>query len=212
MTADAVTRTSPSIKLSYANVVASLALFVSLGGASYAAIELPAHSVGSRQLKAGAVGTTALGFPVGIVGTTITRPQDLTKGGCNGGEELLPGQAPPPCGPTPLLFAEGREVQIHLKAPGRIYASVVVGLKNEGQIGTHADVMIGVVVDGHAIVRTGTTSAGGQTTQVPLEAVVRAKAGEHTIGVAIQAEYHSPTRGDVIVTPVSIVAGAMPPG
>src|SRR3954451_18898481 len=39
----------------HATVVAYLALFVALGGTSYAAIKLPANSVGSRQLKNGAV-------------------------------------------------------------------------------------------------------------------------------------------------------------
>jgi hypothetical protein len=41
--------------LTYANVIASVALFVALGGASYAAIKLPANSVGSKQIKDGAV-------------------------------------------------------------------------------------------------------------------------------------------------------------
>jgi hypothetical protein len=41
--------------LTYANVIATLALFLALGGASYAAIKLPANSVGSRQIKDGAV-------------------------------------------------------------------------------------------------------------------------------------------------------------
>jgi hypothetical protein len=37
------------------NVIALLALFVALGGTSYAAVELPANSVGTKQLKNGAV-------------------------------------------------------------------------------------------------------------------------------------------------------------
>jgi len=37
------------------NHLALLALFVALGGTSYAAVQLPANSVGTRQLKAGAV-------------------------------------------------------------------------------------------------------------------------------------------------------------
>jgi hypothetical protein len=41
--------------LSYANVVGTLALFVALGGVSYAAVTLPAKSVGTKQLKSGAV-------------------------------------------------------------------------------------------------------------------------------------------------------------
>ena len=40
--------------------VASLALFVSLGGGAYAALALPKDSVGTAQLKAGAVGWAVL--------------------------------------------------------------------------------------------------------------------------------------------------------
>lgn len=42
-------------KLSYANVIATIALFLALGGASYAALKLPRDSVGTKQLKNGAV-------------------------------------------------------------------------------------------------------------------------------------------------------------
>jgi hypothetical protein len=41
--------------LTYANVMATIGVFLALGGASYAAIKLPANSVGSRQIKDGAV-------------------------------------------------------------------------------------------------------------------------------------------------------------
>jgi hypothetical protein len=42
-------------RLTYANVTASVALFVALGGASYAATQLPKNSVGSAQIKPNAV-------------------------------------------------------------------------------------------------------------------------------------------------------------
>jgi len=42
-------------RLTYANVVATIALFIALGGASYAAIKLPKNSVGTKQLKKNAV-------------------------------------------------------------------------------------------------------------------------------------------------------------
>jgi hypothetical protein len=42
-------------RLSYANVTATVALIVALGGTSYAALILPRDSVGPRQLRAGAV-------------------------------------------------------------------------------------------------------------------------------------------------------------
>jgi len=41
--------------LSYANVMATIGVFVALGGASYAAVALPANSVGTKQLKKTAV-------------------------------------------------------------------------------------------------------------------------------------------------------------
>ena len=42
-------------KFSYANVISSLALFIALGGVSYAAVKLPRNSVGALQIKANAV-------------------------------------------------------------------------------------------------------------------------------------------------------------
>jgi hypothetical protein len=43
------------IRLTYANVLASVALFVALGGSSYAAVALPKNSVGAAQLQTKAV-------------------------------------------------------------------------------------------------------------------------------------------------------------
>ena len=42
-------------RLTYANVASTLALFIALGGVSYAAVRLPANSVGAKQLKKHAV-------------------------------------------------------------------------------------------------------------------------------------------------------------
>src|ERR1700749_1549217 len=41
--------------LTYANVAASLALFLALGGAAYAATQLPKNSVGTNQIRKEAV-------------------------------------------------------------------------------------------------------------------------------------------------------------
>jgi hypothetical protein len=48
-------------RFTYANVMATVAVFIALGGASYAAIKLPKNSVGSKQLKSGAVKASDLG-------------------------------------------------------------------------------------------------------------------------------------------------------
>jgi hypothetical protein len=42
-------------RLTYANVISTLCLFIVLGGGAYAATALPKNSVGSSQLKSGAV-------------------------------------------------------------------------------------------------------------------------------------------------------------
>jgi hypothetical protein len=42
-------------RLSYANVISTLCLFMLLGGGAYAATQLPKNSVGAKQLKNGAV-------------------------------------------------------------------------------------------------------------------------------------------------------------
>jgi hypothetical protein len=42
-------------RLTYANVMATIAVFVALGGTSYAALSLPRNSVGTAQLRSGAV-------------------------------------------------------------------------------------------------------------------------------------------------------------
>lgn len=47
-------------RLSFANVMSMLALMIALGGTSYAAVTLPRNSVGSAQIRRGAVHTTDL--------------------------------------------------------------------------------------------------------------------------------------------------------
>jgi hypothetical protein len=47
-------------RLTFANVVSVIALFVALGGTGYAAMTLPRNSVGSTQIKSRAVGSSEL--------------------------------------------------------------------------------------------------------------------------------------------------------
>jgi hypothetical protein len=64
--------------LTYANVASSLALFLALGGVSYAAVTLPKNSVGSRQLKKNAV--TASKIKNGSLGLGEFKNGALRKG------------------------------------------------------------------------------------------------------------------------------------
>lgn len=53
-------------KATYANVMATIAVFIALGGASYAALKLPKNSVGTKQIKDNAI--TAAKIRNGAVG------------------------------------------------------------------------------------------------------------------------------------------------
>jgi hypothetical protein len=55
-------------RLTYANVVATIALFIALGGSSYAALKLPKNSVGSAQLKPNSI--TSAKVKGGSISTT----------------------------------------------------------------------------------------------------------------------------------------------
>jgi hypothetical protein len=46
--------------LTYSNLLATLAVFIALGGTSYAIVGLPRNSVGPRQVRAGAVGPSEI--------------------------------------------------------------------------------------------------------------------------------------------------------
>jgi hypothetical protein len=46
--------------LTYANVMATIAVFVALGGTSYAVVRLPKNSVGSKQIRGNAVGSSEI--------------------------------------------------------------------------------------------------------------------------------------------------------
>ena len=67
---------------SYANVGASLALFVALGGTSYAALKLPRDSVGSKQIRKSAVDTAELHYrsiTAAKLGSDSLQPRHVTQ-------------------------------------------------------------------------------------------------------------------------------------
>jgi hypothetical protein len=70
-------------RLTYANVMSSIAVFLVLGGAAFAATQLPRNSVGTKQLKAGAVTTAKLHS------NAVTRAK--IKGGAVDGSKIADG-------------------------------------------------------------------------------------------------------------------------
>jgi hypothetical protein len=78
-------------RITYANVTSTIALFLALGGTSYAVASLPKNSVGTKQLKAKAVTTDKLADGVAISGPRGPRgPQGPAgPGGADGEARLI---------------------------------------------------------------------------------------------------------------------------
>ncbi len=101
--------------LSYANAMATLAVFISLGGGAIAALRIPANSVGTRQLQRNAV-TGVKVKPGSLTGANI-KPGSLT--GANIKPGSLSGAALPRIGLANLLGVSGTAINnttIELKA------------------------------------------------------------------------------------------------
>ncbi len=93
------------------NVIAYLALFVALGGTSYAALKLPKNSVGSKQIKNGAVAKRDLARTVRAELTRTGVPGAPGSQGPQGiqGLQGLQGQAGQPGGRGPS-FGDGKHL------------------------------------------------------------------------------------------------------
>ncbi len=95
------------------NAIAYVALFIALGGTSYAAIKLPANSVGNRQLKANAVTT-------GKVKNGTLRRSDFKAGQLSG--TLGPRGVAGPTGPAGPVGSLGGNLPSGVTLRGRFEA------------------------------------------------------------------------------------------
>jgi hypothetical protein len=123
-------------RLTFANVLSVIALFVALGGASYAATQLPKGSVATRQLKNGAVtgakvrdgSLAATDFaagqiPAGPAGPQGERGQKGEKG--DTGERGLRGESVPQT--ISVVTRYGNTISFSGEGAGRSYAPCAAG-------------------------------------------------------------------------------------
>jgi hypothetical protein len=90
-------------RLSYANITATLALFIALGGGAYAATSLPRHSVGSAQLRAHAVTASKIRHSAVRSGAIRNRSIELRDISTSARAALKGEQgAPGPAGPAAI--------------------------------------------------------------------------------------------------------------
>ena len=122
----------------FANVTACLALFVALGGASYAAIALKKNSVRSKHIKDGQVKSRDIGN-----GTILAKDLSSTLlGGSNGSDGLQGPQGPRgPAGANGADGAQGPQgVQGETGPAGPRGAAIVASVNGGPQVGSGAQV------------------------------------------------------------------------
>jgi len=205
-------------RLTYANVAATLALFISLGGASYAAITLPAGSVGSKQLRNGAVLPRNLGFAFTTSGTTDEKVEIIHGEACGG--DLRPGEplnADCPHLKIKNIKTPGREVHLKLNAPAQLEISVVAGVSSFTAPAANTSLAFRLIVDGRATQARDFTLVAGQVTQVPSQWLITASRGSHSVGLGVVATFtptgnmYAQTENDYVsLGPVSLVVTAFP--
>jgi hypothetical protein len=98
--------------LTYANVIATLALFLALGGGAYAAFKLPTNSVGSKQIKKNAVNSSKVANGSLLAG-------DFKAGQLPAGAQGLKGDQGDPC-PASDLNCKGPKGDTGPQGPGAI--------------------------------------------------------------------------------------------
>jgi len=103
-------------QLTYADVMATIAVFVALGGASYAAFQLPKNSVGAKQIKQNGVKSPEIAKNA-VQNSEIAKNAVGTEEVANGtllGEDFAPGQIPaaPPSQGATSLFASIRDPEV----------------------------------------------------------------------------------------------------
>jgi hypothetical protein len=151
----------------YGNVTATLALFIALGGSAYAAVALPANSVGSRQLRKNAVTTSKIKNNA-ITGAKV-RKDTLT--GADIRESTL-GQVPS------ALAANTATTATNATNATRATTSTTAGHATTATTATTANAM-GLVVYKSAVV-----PLAASTFATP--GTVACNPGEHVIGGGVQ--------------------------
>jgi hypothetical protein len=126
--------------LTYANVVATTALFIALGGGAYAV-----SLVTSGEIKNGTIKSADLRDRKAVKGADVKRD---ALGGKEIAEQSLDASrfAPvvgsedfPPCNPTSSAFVQCGSVTINLRRPSRVLAIATGGQQTEGGTGATAE-------------------------------------------------------------------------
>jgi hypothetical protein len=133
-------------RLTYGNVIATIALFVALGGSSYAAIALPRNSVGTNQLRTGAVRSSD-------VKDRALSARDLSEAA----RRFLRSQSQGPRGPQGPQGPQGER-----GLPGSVGGNISIAIEGaQGTVGRKTDPDIPATAQATATCSAGTRVIGG---------------------------------------------------
>ena len=183
-------------RLTYANVAASLALFVALGGTGYAAATLPRNSVGAKQLRNNAVGTKELrsgAVRTGDIRNRTIRVSDLAKStrsalagapgpaGSAGKDAVtyraMINRAGGPAGGNAQTFAHDRSTNVYrvefpIDVTGCTYSATLAAVQNGPTLEEPPAGRITVQSGGAGNVLVKTYDAAGNATEAPFHLIV----------------------------------------
>jgi hypothetical protein len=179
---------------------------VSLGGASYAATELPVGSVGPKQLRHASVHVEALAFALGSGALKDERAEQLATQ-CPPAKDLT-GPAPDLTPPPPGGKTPGKELHLTVGGQGRLIATATVDIADESS--SPASLELELIADRKRLQRTQITVAGNENVQVPIEGVANVVAGPHTVGLEALPEECLRSPGQLRMTQATIIASALP--
>jgi len=195
--------------VTYANVLSTVAVFIALGGASYAAISVPANSVGTAQIRKGAVTLPKLGVALASSAVQSPAPQVVPGFSCesSGGS----GSAAPPClAPRPVRLVS-TSITLKRRANLLVLGTGVAGSAERPE--TSGTVQLHVSIDQG---RTGGPEAPYSVTMITphseasmslIATLTNIPAGRHTVELTAVG---GPTR--VSVSNIQVTAIALPSG
>jgi hypothetical protein len=195
--------------LSYSNVLATVALFIAIGGTSYAALRIPRNSVGHAQLRNNAVtslkvrnGTLrARDFKAGDLPRGATGPKGSTGAKGSTGSRGSAGEAGAtgPAGPTATAVAATNPVNPP-DGPDATLTSTGITTKSSGPLlitalgsvhsacaSTPCTADVGVYVDGQPVANTGIhIDDTGDATFNEIGRTATLPTGAHTVSIAVK--------------------------
>lgn len=176
-------------RLTYANVAATVALFVALGGASYAAVAIPANSVGSRELA----------FPLGLKSAEKPRAE-------------LPVYVCPPGAHCPKFFLRPLlSLHVSLKKSSRLLVMGQSDVKTSASPKSGNTALDMALVLDHRTLRTQHYRLSTTSTAVTFYAIVSGSPGPHNVSLEALARSRSgPSRSADFGHP-DITVTALPP-